>query len=178
MDYINFIKREFIAVATLTLLCQPILAETVTFKKDGEIKSEPSNAAASVSTIKTSTKVDVLIRKGFWVEIKYGNVKGWTKMSNLDIKEDNSSGAADGISALSGLTSGRGGSGNIVTTAGARGLDGEQIKTAEKDDAQFKMLLTKSIKPEDAATFANAAGLKSRKITYLNPPSSSTNNKK
>ena len=154
----------------LTGFHQTIFASTVNVKKDGDIRADPSNSATVVSTIKNADKVLILGRKGFWVEVKFGNSKGWTKISNLDIKDDNNSGTSDGLSVLSGLASGRVGTGNIVSAAGTRGLDGDQIKAAKNDEVQFKNLTNSRVRPEEATSFAKAAGLYSRNISYLEPP--------
>ena len=160
-------------MALLGLSCQPIWASPVTFKKDGEIKSEPTNAGAVVATLKTSAQAEMLERKGFWVEVKSGSVKGWTKLSNLDVKGAEG-GDGGGASLLTGLASGRAGTGNIVNTSGTRGLDGDEIKSARRDDAQFKMLLAKRVPPEEASGFAKDAGLKSRTLAYIKPPPAAT----
>lgn len=166
---ISRVKLKLAAAALLGLLCQPLWAASVTFKKDGEIKSEPTNTGAAIATLKTAAQAELLERKGFWVEVKSGSVKGWTKLSNVEIKGEES-GASGGTSLLTGLASGRAGTGNIVNTSGTRGLDGDQLKSSQRDDAQLKMLTAKHVKPAEASGFAKDAGLKSRTVAYLKPP--------
>jgi len=169
-------KQNLVAAALLGLLAQPLWAASVTFKKDGEIKSEPTNTGAVIATLKTAAQAEMLERKGFWVEVKSGSVKGWTKLSNVEVKGEES-GASGGASLLTGLASGRAGTGNIVNTSGTRGLDGDQLKSSQRDDAQLKMLSAKHVKPEEASGFAKDAGLKSRTVAYLKPPAAATASK-
>lgn len=62
------------------------------------------------------------------------------------------------------------GTGQIVSTAGIRGLDEEQLKAAKYDAAQISELDSQTVSAAAARNFAAQAGLRSRPIAYLPDP--------
>ena len=62
------------------------------------------------------------------------------------------------------------GTGQIVATAGIRGLDEEKLKAAQYDAAQVNELESQTVSADVARSFAALAGLHSRPIAYLPDP--------
>lgn len=62
------------------------------------------------------------------------------------------------------------GTGQIVSTAGIRGLDEEQLKAAKYDAVQISELDSQAVSAAAARNFAAQAGLRSRPIAYLPDP--------
>lgn len=62
------------------------------------------------------------------------------------------------------------GTGQIVSTAGIRGLDEEKLKAAQYDAAQIRELDSQTVNADAARSFAAQAGLRSRPIAYLPDP--------
>jgi hypothetical protein len=162
-------KFSFIAAALTTLACQTATAQTATFKIADVVKAEPSDSASTVSNVALNTKAEVVERKGFWVKVKTAQATGWTKLSAVSIDQPSSS-TTGGISALAGLASGRAGSGNIVSSAGTRGLSESDLKGSKPDLQAYELVKTFAVKDPDAINFAQAGGLKAREIAFIKPP--------
>jgi len=62
------------------------------------------------------------------------------------------------------------GTGQIVATAGIRGLDEEKLKAARFDAAQVTQLESLAVSAGAARNFAARGGLRSRPVAYLPDP--------
>ena len=62
------------------------------------------------------------------------------------------------------------GTGQIVATAGIRGLDEEKLKAAHYDAAQVNEMESQTVSADAARSFAAQAGLHSRSVAYLPDP--------
>jgi len=162
-------KLIFIATALIALASQPALAQTATFKIADVVRAEPSDSAATVANAALNSKAEVLERKGFWVKVKTAQATGWTKLTAVSI-DQSSGGSAGGMSVLAGLASGRAGSGNIVSSAGTRGLSENDLKGSKPDLQAYEFVKTLAVKEPDAIAFAQAGGLQSRDIPFIKPP--------
>ena len=74
------------------------------------------------------------------------------------------------MSVLAGLASGRAGSGNIVSSAGTRGLSENDLKGSKPDLQAYEFVKTLAVKEPDAISFAQAGGLQPREIQFIKPP--------
>lgn len=128
---------------------------------DQDLLSEPK-AQAAVSAKAKKGQVSILEKQGFWVKVKAGDATGWTKLSNVKAAASGAIGLPD---------TGRSSSGNIVSTSGVRGLDGGDLINAKPDLAELNKLSALKTSKEQGASFASAAGLQTRKVNYLTPPS-------
>lgn len=132
-------------------------AETVL--SDQELLAEPSPKAASAGQVKKGQEVNVLAKKGFWVQIEAGEVVGWTKLNNVK--------AASSSVGLASLETGRQATGNIVSTSGVRGLDGGDLEKAQPDAKEFAKLSGFMENKDSATAFAKAGKLQTRKLSYV-----------
>jgi uncharacterized protein YgiM (DUF1202 family) len=132
-------------------------------KADETLRIEPSLSSAVVATAKKNSRVEVLERKGFWVRINSGGVAGWVKMTGVAADAP----AGQGPGSLSGLASGRSGSGNIVSASGTRGLSEAELKAARPDAEAVKQVRTLAVTSNDSAQFASEGRLQVRKLDYV-----------
>jgi hypothetical protein len=145
-----------------TIALAAALKGTVT--KDDVIRAEPAPAAAAVGNVKTGATVSVLDRNGFWRRVEGPAGKGWLKMSSVRVDSGVSAGAG-----LAALATGRGATGNIVTTSGTRGISVEALTDATPDKDELQRLEELAVSPEQARAFADEAGLTERKVGYFTP---------
>ena len=143
----------------LSCLCTSTFAQTGTFKANDVLRAEANEQSATAGNVSAGTKFDVLERKGFWVKLKAGNATGWAKLSALNL-DQGSSGAGSAGSVLGGLASGRTGSGNIVSSAGTRGLSAEELKAAKPDMEAVAQVKRQAAAVPAATSYAQTAGLK------------------
>jgi hypothetical protein len=80
------------------------------------------------------------------------------------VRVDSAASAGAGLAALA---TGRGATGNVVTTSGTRGISAEDLTGAAPDAAELQEVETLAVTPEQARRFAGEAGLASRDLAYL-----------
>ena len=151
------------ALISGAILSTSIFAEELL--SDQDLYADPNPQSAVTGKAKKG-KVDLVGKKGFWVQIKAGGTVGWTKLSNVQV--ETSSGG------LSTLSTGRQGGGNIVSTSGVRGLDGGDLEKAQPDLREFEKLTSLKESKDKGDEFAKAGGLSTRKIGYVQPPAQSS----
>jgi hypothetical protein len=142
----------------------PSPPQAATTRNAEALRADPSPTAASVGNVAANARVQVVERKGFWARISSGNVSGWLKLSSLSLEP---SGTASAAPSLAGLASGRTGSGNIVSTAGTRGLSAEDLRSAQPDMNAVASVKAMSVSGDAASRYAQDGGLKTRQLTYV-----------
>lgn len=155
----------------LLLLALPgaCAAESGTTVKADDLKTEPYRDAKTVAKLKAGEKVDILKRKGGWLQIKTAKGKGWMRMLSVR-KGDARKSSGTSASSLSGLASGRSGTGKVVSTTGIRGLNEEELKTAQFNETEVKLAESYLTSCADAQKFAAKGKLKARQMDYLPAP--------
>src|SRR3954471_25082797 len=113
------------------------IAEPATVIRATELKSEPATDATTMAQLAENSAVDTLERKGGWTKVKTKSGEGWVKMLALRYGGTVKSGDS-GIGRLFSVA--RTGSSGTTVTTGVRGLDGDQIKTAQPNAAELKKL--------------------------------------
>jgi hypothetical protein len=149
----------------LLLLLFPLacLAEPATVIRATELKKEPASDAATVAQLAENTAVDALERKGGWTKVKTKSGEGWVKMLALRYGGAAKSGDS-GIGRLFSVA--RTGSSGTTVTTGVRGLDADQIKTAQPNAAELKKLRGYAANPQAAGSFAASGKLEAQKVDY------------
>lgn len=158
---------SLLLTALLALSGMALAAETGTALKNDILRKEPFADAATNGSIKRNDKVQILSKKGAWLQIKAGTSTGWVRL--LSVKRGTSGSANEAASVL-GLASGRAGTGKVVSTTGVRGLSEEELKGASFNENEVKLLEANTINESDGRQFAAAGGLQARKLDYLPPP--------
>ncbi len=140
--------------------------ETGTAIKADALKAEPFLDAKTVSALAVGDQVEILKKEGGWLNVKSAKGKGWVRM--LSIRRGAMSGkSAAGASSLTGLASGRAGTGKVVATTGIRGLNEEELKAAKFDETEMKLAESYASSRADAKKFADQGKLKTQKVDYL-----------
>lgn len=151
-------------IAALLLLPALALAEGGTVLKDDTLRVEPFADAKSVGSLKRNDKVDILEKKGAWLKVKAGKKSGWVRL--LSVKRG-AAGQGNETAGVLGLASGRAGTGQVVSTTGVRGLSAEELKAATFNEAEVQQMESYSVNADQARQFAEAGGLKPRKLENL-----------
>lgn len=100
-----------------------LLAEQAKTIKGVELQKEPIASSAKVTALPSGATVEVGEKKGFWVKVTASGQTGWLKLSDIELQVAKAK--------IDPMATGRTGSGNIVNTAGARGLSPDELKTAK-----------------------------------------------
>jgi hypothetical protein len=132
--------------------------------------SEPFKDARSVTSLQEGDTVEILKRKGGWLNISARGKTGWVRMLYIRRGE---AGAQASVtteaSGVLGLATGRAGGGNVVAATGVRGLDEENLKEAEFNEKELRTLKTFASSAKEAKAFAKQAELKSQQVPYIDP---------
>jgi hypothetical protein len=137
-------------------LAVPASAAQVAFTvRSTEIKQQPFSDAQTVATLNDKSSVEVLSRRGGWVNISSSKGKGWVRM--LSLRSDSTT-QKRGDSGLQSL---------ITVATGVRGLSEEDLKNAHPNPVEFEKLQKYAANKANAEKFAHDAKLKARQLDYL-----------
>lgn len=137
--------------------------ESGTALKNDTLRKEPFSDAATTGNLKRDDKVDILDKKGAWLNIQSSGGSGWVRM--LSVKRGQTTKPRS--SGVSGLTTGRAGTGKVVATTGIRGLNEEALKAATFSENEIRLMESHTISADTAKQFASVAGLQARPLSYL-----------
>ncbi|MEO6202047.1 MAG: SH3 domain-containing protein [Nitrospirales bacterium] len=135
-----------------------------------QVMSEPFKDAQEVTSLKEGDTVEILRRKGGWLQVSGRGKTGWVRMVYIrrGASGENVSAATE-ASGLLGLATGRAGSGNVVAATGVRGLNEEELKEAKFNEHELQTLKTYRTSKKQAQEFANQAGLTVQKVPFIQP---------
>ena len=157
-----------IRTATLSLLLISGIAqaaETGTTIKPDSLMDAPFADAKTIATLPARARVEIVRRDGGWYQVKSPQGAGWIRLLSVRRGEAKSTGGE--LSDLAALSSGRAGTGKIVSTTGIRGLNEEQLKAARYDEKQLTLAESYASSRNQAQKFAADARLAARSIDYL-----------
>ena len=137
--------------------------EGVALKAD-KLVAEPFADAKQVGTLAKGDALTILNKKGGWFQVKAGAAQGWVRMLSVRRGTAGKGSAAKDVAALS---TGRAGTGQIVSTTGVRGLSEEELKMAKYDEKELTKAESFAVAKADAARFAQKGKLLARAFNYL-----------
>lgn len=142
--------------ATPILVC--FASEKGVVLKVDSLRSEPYADAKTIGKLAKGDHVDILSKKGAWLQVKSNRNSGWVRL--LSVKRGSIQNSGNGIVGAIDIASGRAGTGKVVSTTGVRGLSAEDLKAAKFNEAEVKLMESYTIEPSLAKSFANDGGLK------------------
>ena len=141
--------------------------------KADTLLAEPFNDAKSVGNMARGDSVEIMSKKGAWLQIKTKKTTGWVRL--LSVKRAAST-TSNGKSILD-VASGRAGTGQVVSTTGIRGLSAEELKSAKFNEEEIKSMESYSQSATQAQNFASAGQLQAAKMPYfVNNPNTNKGN--
>jgi hypothetical protein len=143
------------------------LAEPATVIKATELKQEPASDAATLAALAENTAVEALERKSGWTRIKAPAGEGWVRMLALRFGGAAPKPGASGVSQLFNVA--RTGTSGTQVTTGVRGLDADQISTAQPNPAELAKLEKFAAGRDSAASFAAQGKLDAQPVEYPKP---------
>ena len=160
-------KIEFTRSLIVISLAFPLWAlagEAGSALKADTLRAEPFADAKAAGTLNKGDAVDILNKKGAWLQVKSQSGAGWVRL--LSVKR----GGASSGNALGGaidVASGRAGTGKVVSTTGIRGLSAEELKAAKFNEDEMKKMESYATSAADAEKFASAGGLTKSNLAYF-----------
>jgi hypothetical protein len=157
--------KRYLKTLIIIALASPILGLAgdagVAIKAD-TLRKEPFADAKTVGNLAKNDSVEILTKKGAWLQVKSKKSTGWVRL--LSVKRG---GASSSGSAISDVASGRTGTGKVVSTTGIRGLSAEELKAAKFNEEEMKQMESYQTSAADAKSYAAAGGLSASKMAYL-----------
>ena len=140
-------------------------AEPATVIRSAELKQQPASDAATVATLAENTAVEAFERKSGWTRVKTASGEGWVRM--LSLRFGGAAAAKSGSSGVSQLFNvARTGSSGTQVTTGVRGLDEQQLATAQPNPAELAKLDGFAADRDAAASFAAQGKLEAQSVGY------------
>jgi hypothetical protein len=146
-------------------LAAPILAlagESGTAIKADVLRTEPFADAKTAGNLNKNDAVDILGKKGAWLQVKSKSASGWVRI--LSVKRG---GASASGSSIADIASGRASTGKVASTTGIRGLSAEELKAAKFNEDEMKKMESYAVSASDAQKFASVGGLNTTQMAYL-----------
>jgi len=152
------------------LLFVPVLvfAQPATVIRATDLKQAPASDAATLAALAENTAVEALERKGGWTRIKALEGEGWVRM--LSLRFGAATAAKPGASGLTQMFNvARTGTSGTQVTTGVRGLDAEQLATAQPNPAELAKLEGFAADRNAAQSFAAQGKLAPKDVDYPKP---------
>lgn len=132
-------------------------------KPSVQVRSQPDFKATPLATLQRNAPVSISGQQGLWYRLKMpAGAPGYLRVNEVRMayaSVDNSAGA--GV-----LFSGKSGSGRASETAGVRGLDEGDLRSASADPAQLAKMQSYRATPAAADAYAGSHGLSSTAVAY------------
>ncbi len=159
----RMIKNSLLALLAAFVCSSVLAAETGVVLKPDQLRADAFSDAKVVGNLSKNDTVDILNKKGAWLQIKSGGKTGWVRL--LTVKRNSAGG--NNLAGVVGVATGRSGTGKVVSTTGIRGLSAEDLKTAQFNEAETKKLESYTVSADEAKQFAASGGLSSRQTPYF-----------
>jgi Bacterial SH3 domain len=159
--------KQLLKTLIFIALASPILVlagDAGTALKADTLRATPFADAKTVGTLAKNDAVDILSKKGAWLQVKTNKTTGWVRL--LSVKRGAATSASNGKGVID-VASGRAGTGQVVSTTGIRGLSAEELKSAKFNEDEMKKMESHMVSANEGQSFANTGGLTTVKLAYL-----------
>ena len=150
---------------TVALACASTLAiaagqtPAVVHKPNVAVHAAPDLQSPTVATLAKDAKVDVTGQQGLWFQVTSTQGNGFVRVNEVRMQY-----ATQAKGNASALFTGKAGKGRVSETAGVRGIDESDLKSAGYDGAQFAQLESNRVTPDAAAQDASAKGHQAKQV--------------
>jgi hypothetical protein len=161
------LKQLLLLAAFLPLAA--LAAETGYATRELELKVEPVASSTTTAKVPKNARVEILEEKRAWSRVKSGDATGWA-LSFYVMKGEPAPQVSTGrrLSELFSLGTER--RSETTATIGIRGLDEEQLKSAQFNAEELKRLEALGLPKGEGDAFAQRGQLVPQKVDYLAPP--------
>ena len=160
------IRKLGCSVAVAALWALTAHADPATVIRAVDLKQAPASDAETVASLEENASVQTGERRGGWIQVRTdAGASGWVKFLALRY-----SGTGTGKSGDSGIaqlfSAARGGSSGSQVTTGVRGLDAEDISSAQPNPAALRRMDGYAVSADEADRFAAAGPLQAQSVDY------------
>ena len=159
----SFISALLFA-ATTASAAGPAASTATVHKPSVQVHNAPDFAAPTVATLSRDATVKVTGQQGLWFQVTTADGKtGYVRVNEVRMQYAANAQAGSNMRAL---FTGKAGKGRVSETAGVRGIDESDLKSAGFDGAQFAKLESYRVAPQAAESDAAAAGWRANKVPF------------
>lgn len=164
MTFRVFALLFYLASATVSIAAEMGYTYRVT-----ELKSRPFTDAPTVASLPEKTSVEVLERKGAWMQIKAqeGGTRGWVRMLSVRLGSTEKKSSNGSLLALIGMSNRPRPQTSATVTTGVRGFSEEDLQKAEPNPEELIKMDGFAATAEQAQQFATAGKLESQTAPYF-----------
>lgn len=137
-----FARIFFCKIIFLLVISASAYAQQSKVSKSAILYKDPSVNSAQVVVLNSGKALNILERKGFWVRVDVSGQVGWLKLSDVELPNNPNK--------IDPLSTGRTSGGNIVNTAGARGLSPDELKNSKPNPVSVELAIQNSAKVTDS----------------------------
>jgi hypothetical protein len=161
--------RSRLLLLGLAVAFPALAGEAGYLTREVELKVAPSQSAGVVSRLAKHTKVEVLVEQRAWAQVKSGETTGWM-LSFYVMKGEPAPSVSWGRRLSSAWSLGTERKVNTSATIGVRGLDEEELKSAQFNETELKRLEGLSLAAPEGERFAGQGSLVPQRLEYLPAP--------
>ena len=133
-------------------------------KPSVDVYAEPRLDATQVATLKRDAEVNVTAQQGLWYQLQMpGGTPGYVRVNDLRVAY---AGAEGGEANLRVLMGGKAGEGRVTETAGVRGIDESDLKSAAFDQAQLNAMIGNRVDNAAATAYAGEQGWQATSVAF------------
>ena len=136
----------------------------VVHKPTVDVYAQPEFDAPKVTTLSRDTAVTISAQQGLWYQLQMPTgTPGYVRVNDVRI---NQPGTGGGDANLRVLMGGKAGEGRVTETAGVRGIDESDLKSAAFDQARLSAMLGYRVDAAKAAAYASEEGWQATQVAY------------
>lgn len=128
-----------------------------TLLRDESLRKQPSATAAVSARVGRGTTVDIVTRRGGWLQVRTARFQGWVRLLSVRAGSGGSGGA--GLGDVVGVATRRANPSRVVSVAGVRGLSETDLQKAEFNSEELARLDDYAVTPSQARSHASKSGL-------------------
>lgn len=136
----------------------------VVIKPTVDVYAQPKFESPKVSTLKRDTAVTVTAQQGLWYALQLApGTAGYVRVNDIRI---NYGSVEQGDANLRALATGKAGVGRVTETAGVRGIDESDLKSASFNQAQYDAMVANRVDATAAAAYAGEQHWDATTVAY------------
>lgn len=138
------------------------------------VMAQPNFSAQKLSTLQRNASVKIAAQIGLWYQLQLAEKQGYVRVNDVRMA---ATGKTDGNANLRVLMGGKAGVGRVTETAGVRGLNESDLKSASMDSAQLQRMISQRADEATATSYASSQNWQATTVPYAKeakPKKSST----
>lgn len=129
-----------------------------------DVYAEPRFDAQKVTTLQRNAEVKISAQQGLWYQLQLpAGTPGFVRVNDVRMAY---AGTEDGAANLRVLMGGKAGQGRVTETAGVRGIEESDLRSATLDRAQLDAMIGHRMDAATAAEFAGTQGWQATRVAY------------